>query len=59
MKKVGKTLVVVGLVVSLVGCTPREGGRCTNPGETVTTKDGVTLRCQTNDGQRTPRWTAV
>jgi len=59
VKRVGKALVLIGLAVSLVACTPRDGGSCTQVGGTTTTKDGTTLRCQTNDGETTPHWHAV
>jgi hypothetical protein len=47
------------LVLALSGCTPSPGGRCTNVGESVRIEGKGLYRCQTNPGERTPRWTKV
>ena len=57
MKRVLKTLVLIGMVAGLVACGPAKmGDKCTTPGETRTI-DGVEALCQTNEGDLVPEWT--
>jgi hypothetical protein len=60
-KTIISTFAVLALALTLTGCMPREGGRCTTVGATAEDPDGGRLQCFTDSAsdERAPHWHGV